>query len=195
MFQAVTGAYGKVTTTATAAGTADAAETTGVFGRLGAFTVRWPWVVIALWIALAVVLPMTMPTLKQMAEEHPVAILPSDAPAMAASKAMLDAFQQSGTDSFVVVVLVNDDGLGRADEATYRALVETLRDQMSQDAKLQDFLSAPALRDAMTSQDDRAWLLPINLEGGLGTPRSKEAFTRVSDIVEETVGGPRSRRI
>lgn len=169
--------------------THEAAATHGVFGMIGRFAVRWPWALIGLWVTLAVVLPLSMPTLKQMAEEHPVAILPADSPAMAASTAMLNAFQQSGTDSFVVVVLVNDEGLGRADEQTYRTLVETIREQEPDDATLQDFLSAPALREAMSSQDDQAWLLPINLEGGLGTPRSKEAFARVADIVEQTVEG------
>ncbi|CAN5416273.1 sulfolipid-1 RND transporter MmpL8 [soil metagenome] len=150
---------------------------------------RWPWLVIAFWIALAGILPATMPTLKQMAEQHPVAILPDNAPAMVASRQMLSAFHQSGTDSFVVVVLTKPSGLGAADEDLYRKLVDTLRAKTGDSANLQDFISAPALREVMTSQDQQAWLLPITLNGALGSAQSKSAYARVAEIVDSTVAG------
>ncbi len=161
----------------------------GVFGRMGDVIVRWPWAIIVLWVALAGCLPAVFPTLKEMAEKRPVAILPADAPAMVASKQMLTAFQQSGTDSFVVVVLTNDNGLGPPDEAVYRALVDGLHEDVGDVAKVQEFLTAPALRDVMTSEDDKAWLLPITLPGTLGTPQSKEAYDRVAEVVDRTVTG------
>ncbi|WP_317156151.1 MMPL/RND family transporter [[Mycobacterium] appelbergii] len=148
---------------------------------------RFPWVVIALWLAMAVCLPAVFPTLKEMAERRPVAILPDDAPAMVASKQMLTAFQQAGTDSFVVVVLSNEDGLNPSDEAMYRNLVEALHRDTGDVAKLQDFLSAPPLREVMTSKDNKAWLLPITLPGTLGTPQSKEAYARVAEVVDREV--------
>lgn len=148
---------------------------------------RLPWVVIALWLAMAVCLPAVFPTLKEMAERRPVAILPADAPAMIASKQMLTSFQQAGTDSFVVVVLSNEDGLDRTDEAVYRKLVDALHRDTGDVAKLQDFLSAPPLREVMTSKDNKAWLLPITLPGTLGTPQSKEAYARVAEVVDREV--------
>lgn len=159
----------------------------GIFARLGDVIVRFPWLVIALWLALAVCLPAVSPTLKEMAERRPVAILPDDAPAMVASKQMLTAFQQAGTDSFVVVVLTNDDGLTKSDEAVYRTLVEALHRDTGDVAKLQDFLSAPPLREVMTSKDNKAWLLPITLPGTLGTPQSKQAYARVAEVVNREV--------
>ena len=99
----------------------------GVFGRLGDFVVRWPWVVIAVWVALAIALPLSVPTLKEMSERHPVAILPADAPATVAANEMAEAFKQSGSENVVVVVLSNDKGLGPGDETAYRALVDALR--------------------------------------------------------------------
>ncbi len=48
--------------------------------RLADFVVRWPWLVIGLWVAIAVALPVTFPSLGEMAQKHPLAILPSDAP-------------------------------------------------------------------------------------------------------------------
>lgn len=159
------------------------------FTRLGDIVVRWPWAVIAVWLVLAAALPATLPTLKEMAERHPIAVLPADAPAMAASRQMLSAFQQSGTDSFVVVVLTDDAGLDTPDEATYRMLVDSLENEAGGVARVQDFLTTPALREAMTSADNKAWLVPITLPGALGSPQSKQAFDQVAAIVERAVGG------
>ena len=54
---------------------------------------------------------------------------------------------------------------------------------------LQDFIHTPALREAMTSKDHKAWYLPMVLSGGVGTPELHEGFGRVSDIVKKSVAG------
>ena len=46
--------------------------------RLADVVVRWPWAVIGVWIAIAVALPLTFPSLNEMAQRQPLAILPSD---------------------------------------------------------------------------------------------------------------------
>ena len=48
--------------------------------RLADLVVRWPWAVIGVWIAIAVALPLTFPSLNEMAQRHPLAILPSRRP-------------------------------------------------------------------------------------------------------------------
>ncbi len=60
--------------------------------RLADFVVRWPWLVIAAWIAIAVALPLTFPSLNEMSEKHPLAILPSDAPSAVTARKMTEAF-------------------------------------------------------------------------------------------------------
>jgi RND superfamily putative drug exporter len=54
---------------------------------------------------------------------------------------------------------------------------------------LQDFIHTPALREAMTSKDHKAWYLPMVLSGGVGTPELHEGFGRVADIVKKSVAG------
>ena len=54
---------------------------------------------------------------------------------------------------------------------------------------LQDFIRTPALREAMTSKDHKAWYLPMVLSGGVGTPELHEGFGRVADIVKKSVAG------
>jgi RND superfamily putative drug exporter len=173
----------------------DTAGTAGggrVFQWLGDVVVRWPWVVIGCWLALAVALPLTFPSLKEMSEKHPVAILPADAPAAVAARAMTAAFHQSGSENVVVVVLTNDKGLGLgpADEVGYRKLVDTLRKDSRDVVMLQDFITTPPLREVMTSKDHKAWILPVGLAGELTSPSGKEAFARVADIVRDTETGP-----
>jgi putative drug exporter of the RND superfamily len=157
--------------------------------RLADLVVRWPWAVIGLWVALAIALPLTLPSLNEMAQRHPLAILPSDAPSSVAAQQMTEAFHESGTDNLLLVALINENGLRPADEAVYRKLVDALRDDVTNVVMLQDFVSTPQLRAFLTSKDKTTWVLPVGLAGELGTPRSYEAYNRVADIVERNVGG------
>jgi putative drug exporter of the RND superfamily len=157
--------------------------------RLADFVVRWPWVVIGLWVAIAVALPLTFPSLNEMAQKHPLAILPSDAPSSVTARKMTEAFHESGAEDLLLVVLTDDKGLGPADEAAYRKLVDALRQDTRDVLMLQDFISTPPLRSVVTSKDHKAWVLPVGVAGELGTPRSYAAFNQIGDIVKHAVAG------
>ena len=161
----------------------------GVFPRLGRSIVRWPRVVIGCWVALAGVLSLTMPSLEEVSQKHPVDILPSYAPSMVTNQHMTAAFQEAGLESIMVVVLIDAKGLSPADEGVYRTLVDTLREDTRDVVMLQDFLASPPLRDVMTSKDHKAWILPLGLPGDLGSPQSKQSYARVANIVKHTVAG------
>jgi putative drug exporter of the RND superfamily len=161
----------------------------GAMRRLADFVVRWPWVVIGLWVAIAIALPLTFPSLNEMAQKHPLAILPSDAPSSVTARKMTEAFHESGSEDLLLVVLTDDKGLGPADEAAYRKLVDALRQDTRDVLMLQDFVSTPPLRSAVTSKDDKAWVLPVGVAGELGTPRSYAAFNQIGDIVKHAVTG------
>jgi putative drug exporter of the RND superfamily len=169
--------------------TTGAAGGGGTFGRLGDFVVRWPWIVIGCWVTLAVVLPLTFPSLTQMAQQRPVAILPADAPVTVTTRQMTEAFHESGSENILLVVLSHDKGLGPADEGVYRTLVDRLRQDTQDVVMLQDFLSTPPLREVMTSKDGKAWILPVGLAGELGSHPAHLAYTRVAEIVKQTVAG------
>ncbi|WP_207547794.1 RND family transporter [Mycobacterium mantenii] len=157
--------------------------------RLADFVVRWPWVVVGIWVAIAVALPLTVPSLNDMAEKHPLAILPSDAPSAVTARKMTEAFHESGSENLLLVVLTDERGLGPADEATYGKLADALRRDPRDVLMVQDFVSTPALRSVVTSKDHKAWVLPVGVAGELGTPRAYAAFNRIGDIVERTVRG------
>lgn len=155
--------------------------------RLADLVVRWPLAVIGLWIAMAIALPLTLPSLGEMAEKHPLVILPSDAPSSVTATKMAEAFEETGSDNLLIVALINEAGLTPGDEAAYRKLVDALRDDVINVVSVQDFVSTPQLRQFLTSEDKTTWVLPVSLEGELGTPRAYESFNRVADIVKHNV--------
>jgi RND superfamily putative drug exporter len=157
--------------------------------RIADLVVRWPWAVIGVWVAMLVALPLAFPSLTAMAEKHPLAILPNDAPSSVTARKMTEAFRESGNEDLMLVALINEKGLGPADEATYRKLVDALHDDQADVVSVQDFVGTPQLRKFLTSQDKTTWVLPVGLAGELGTPRAFESFNRVSDIVARSTAG------
>lgn len=151
--------------------------------RLAGLVVRFPWAVIAVWIAMAVALPLTFPSLGEMAQKHPLVILPGDAPSSVTATKMAEAFREPGSDNLLVVAFINDGGLTPADEAVYRDVVDALRDDVTDVVSVQDFVSTPQLRKFLTSDDKTTWVLPVTLVGELGTPRAYDSFNRVADVI------------
>jgi RND superfamily putative drug exporter len=156
---------------------------------MGRFATHWPLLMIAIWLALPCALFFAFPPLSGAIREHPVALVPASAPAMVTEQQMTDAFHESGGENLLLVVLTNDNGLGPPEEAKYRALVVALRSDDRDVKMLQEFVSAPALREVVTSKDHRAWILPVGLAGGLDTPQGSDAYQRVSEIVHRVVDG------
>jgi putative drug exporter of the RND superfamily len=167
------------------------AEARGFFGWIGVFVLRWPWAAIGLWVALAAVLSVTFPPLTEMAAKRPVPILPDDAPVLITTRQISEAFHQSGSENenVLLVVLTDENGLNPADLATYRTLADDLRPDTRDIVMMQDFIRTPALREAVTSKDHKAWYLPMVLSGGVGTPELHAGFGRVADIVKKSVAG------
>lgn len=155
--------------------------------RLADIVVRWPCAVIGLWMAMAVALPLTFPSLGEMAQKNPLAILPSDAPSSVTAAKMAEAFREPASDNLLVVAFINETGLTPADEAVYRDVVDAVRDDITDVVSVQDFISTPQMRPFMTSEDKTTWVLPISLEGELGTPRGFESFNRVAEIVRHEI--------
>ena len=97
----------------------DAPAVTGVYPKLGNLVTRRPIVVIGLWIVLAAVFSLAIPPLAVVIGQKQAAIMPDDAPVMVATRDMVAAFHDKGTDNVVLVVLTDDKGLRPADENTY----------------------------------------------------------------------------
>lgn len=156
---------------------------------IGRVVVKVPWLVIALWIALGAGLTQVFPPLAELAQRAPAAVLPPDAPSVVASRDMTEAFKEASSENILLVVLTSDKGFTPDDETLYRNLVSTLRAETDDVAALQDFITTPPLREVLASKDGKAWLIPVNITGELGTPKSTEAAKRVMKTVRDTVAG------
>jgi putative drug exporter of the RND superfamily len=167
----------------------DVAGAGGTFQRLGDLVVRRPLVIIGFWIALAAVLSLALPPLIVIAGQRPSPGLPNDAPVTVTTREMTEAFHEQGSVSPVLAVLINEKGLGPADEATYRTLVDKLHQDTRDVETVQDFLSTPPLREVLQSKDNKAWSLPIALIGEAGSPQAHLAYKHVTDLVKQTVAG------
>jgi putative drug exporter of the RND superfamily len=156
----------------------------GRFSRLGDFVVGRPLLIIGFWVVAAVLSMLTLPSLASIGNTNPPAGLPSDAPSRVTAQAMAKAFGESASQNLLLVVLTDNNGLNPGDEAAYRRVVDTLREDKDNVVALQDFVATPGMRGLMTSADDKAWIVPVSLAGDLGTPRADGAYKQVVPAVK-----------
>ncbi|WP_372441021.1 MMPL/RND family transporter [Mycolicibacterium mengxianglii] len=138
---------------------------------------------------IAAGLPSLFPSLMELSQRSPAAMLPADAPSAVATEQMTAAFRESGSENMLLIVLSDENGLSPADEDVYRTLVDKLKQDTKNVVMLQDFITTPPLREVMESKDRKAWLMPVGLTGLLASPESYEATTEVIKTVKETVEG------
>lgn len=160
-------------------------EGTGAFGVIGRTVVRWPWLVLAVWIVVTAGLTQLFPSLTVLAQKAPASILPPDAPSMVSAQQAAEAFKEAGSDNILLVVLTNEKGFTKANETVYRNLVAALGNDTEDVAAIQDFITTPPLREVLVSKDRKAWLLPVNIVGEAATPKATEATNRVIAKVRE----------
>ena len=99
---------------------------------------------------------------------------------------MKQAFNEASSDNLAVVILSDENGLTPADEGTYRTLVDKLRADTAHVSTTQDFVHLPEVKQALTSTDNKAWQLPVNLTGVMGTGGGQEAYRNAVKIVRDT---------
>lgn len=145
--------------------------------------------VILAWLALAASLLLLIAPLAEVSARNPPDFLPSDSPVLIAGNHMKEAFKEADGGNVAVIVLTNDNGLTAEDEATYGALVEALRADTTNVKSTQDFIAIPELRQVMQSEDGKAWTLPVNLAGIMGTGPGQEAYRNAIDIVHRVTDG------
>lgn len=155
------------------------------FTGLAKLIVRHPLIVIALWLAAAAAVAMAVPPLSVVAERNPPGFLPADSVVLNAGAQMQDAFEETGAGNVAIVVLSNEEGLSDADEQTYRLIVRRLRDDTSNVLSTQDFINVPEIREVMTSEDGKAWQLPVSAVGAMGTAEGQTAYRNIVATVKD----------
>ena len=160
-----------------------------ILSATGRLTVRHPVLVIVVWLAMAAVMLLTIPSLAEVSQRNPPDFLPKGAPVLAAGKQMQEAFKEGSAGNFIAVVLSNEHGLTQEDEGTYRAVVDRLKADVDNVKSTQDFVTIPELRQAMTSRDGKAWNLPVMVQGTFGTGPGQRSYRAVVKNINEAVAG------
>jgi putative drug exporter of the RND superfamily len=160
-----------------------------VFESLGRFVVRRPIAILVFWVALAGTLFLLISPLIVVSQKNPPPLLPEDSPMLASMALMKQSFKEADGGNVAVVVLSNDNGLTQADEDVYRRLVEKLDADTTNVKSTQNFVTIPELRKAMTSEDGKAWTLPVSLAGSMGTGTGQRAYREAIKVVDEATAG------
>lgn len=164
----------------------EGARAGGVFDRLSDIVVRWPLLIIGIWIALAGLPSLAFPPLMEAVAKNDTAVLPDDAPTMVTTKEMGKAFAETGGGSQLLVVLTNENGLGPADEAAYHKLVDKLH---AEKYSVQDFISTPPMKEVLASKDNKAWNLPVMFATGQNDPATQSAYKHIKEISKQILAG------
>ncbi|OBF26999.1 hypothetical protein A5724_02770 [Mycobacterium sp. ACS1612] len=138
---------------------------------------------ILLWIVMAALGPLFLPSLAQVVRDHTVNLLPARDPSTVAADLMASAFHES--QNVLLVVLTDERGLSKSDEDTYRGLTDKLKANPGAVTAVQDFISMPPLRQVLESDDHKAWILPLSLVGNLGSPGAQDSYNWVDKVVSD----------
>ncbi|CAN3129092.1 Membrane transport protein MMPL domain-containing protein [Mycobacterium sp. smrl_JER01] len=135
------------------------------------------------WVALIVILNLTVPQLEAVGEMRAVSMSPNDAPSMISMKKVGELFEEGDSDSSVMVVFEGDAPLGDEAHAWYDELVERLRADTVHVQSVQDFWSDPLTASGSQSNDGLAAYVQVKLAGNQGEALANESVKAVQGIV------------
>ncbi|WP_185746736.1 MMPL/RND family transporter [Mycolicibacter terrae] len=136
------------------------------------------------WLALIVLLSVTVPSLEQIGKENAVSASPTTAPSMQAMTEMGKVFQESDSDSTAMIVLEADHELGDAEHEYYAEMVKRLEADTAHVQHVQDFWGDPMTAVGAQSADGKATYVQLNLVGNIGQAAANDSVESVRNIVD-----------
>src|SRR5437016_6199561 len=143
------------------------------FERLAQFSTRHSrWVLLG-WLLIAIGLNLTGPQLEKVVQKDATPFLPASSPSIRAFDHM-DAAFAAGKGRSISFVVLTGPGFAQnpTDQAYYRSLVAKLRANTDHVADMQDYVTRPDLKQALTSKDGDATYIPVSLRDPVGSPKS-----------------------
>ncbi len=135
------------------------------------------------WLALVVVLNVSVPQLEVVGQEHSVSLAPDDAPSLQAMKQVGETFEEFDSNSSAMIVLEGDTPLGAEAHDYYDDLMATLRADNRHVQNIQDFWGDPLTASGAQSADNKAAYVQLYLAGNQGESLANESVQAVRDIV------------
>ena len=158
-----------------------------MFRRFGHLVVPLRIPILLLWIALALFLGLTAPSISEVASSDQTSFLPADANSIAARTLEAEKFAASGSASTGLLIFTREGGLTAADrgfaEATHNWLLSPQGPAIVQDVV--SVFSHPEQANTLISPDSAAMLMKVNLTVEAFQPAVDEATYVIRERVEQ----------
>ncbi|OLP02715.1 hypothetical protein BVU76_08170 [Mycolicibacterium porcinum] len=156
--------------------------------RIASFIRSFSPLIIIGWLAVTVLLSVTVPPLEVVEREHSVSLSPPDAPSVKAAERMGQLFQESTTGgSVAVIVLEGKEPLGDDAHRYYAEIIRQLKEDPEHVQHIQDFWGDPLTAGAAQSSDGKAVYVQMDLAGTVGQAEASESVNAVRDVLNRTV--------
>jgi len=153
--------------------------------RIARFLRRFAPIVILFWLAFLVVSNVITPQLEPVTNDNRIPLVPSDAPSVVALKKIGSSFQESDSNSMVMIVFEAENRkLDDADHAYYDQLVTKLRaDHLIQ--YVMDLWGEGTTAAGVQSNDGMASYTLVRVAGDIGSTLNDESIKAVRDIIKD----------
>jgi putative drug exporter of the RND superfamily len=138
------------------------------------------------WIAIVVILNITVPPLQVVGQMRSVSMSPDQAPSVIAMKRVGTDFAEFKSDSAVMIVLESQDGrpLGPDAHRYYDQMIAKLEADKKYVEHVQDFWGDPLTEAGAQSDDGKAAYVQVYLAGNQGETLANESVEEVQKIVK-----------
>ena len=135
------------------------------------------------WIALVVLLNVTVPQLEVVGQMQSVSMSPAEAPSVIAMKRVGTVFEEFKSDSAVMIVLEGEQPLGDDAHRFYDELVDKLESDTTYVEHVQNFWGDPLTEAGAQSDDGKAAYVQVYLAGNQGEALANESVAAVQKLV------------
>lgn len=146
--------------------------------------------IMLVWLGFAVVTNSAVPRLEAVAKAHTVGMNAPDAPSYQAMKRIGKVFEQFDSDNAAMIVLEGDEPLGDAAHRFYDTMIHKLEQDTRHVQHVQNFWGDPLTAAGSQSNDGKAALVQVYLNGSMGDALAGESVDAVRDIVDDTPPPP-----
>ncbi|BCO86739.1 putative membrane protein, MmpL (plasmid) [Mycobacterium paraintracellulare] len=151
---------------------------------------RFSWPIILVWLLLTIAVNVLVPPIESVARNNAVSTSPADAPSVIAAKQIGKTFQESNSDSIVMVVLESDKKLGDEAHRYYNGLVKKLEADTEHVQHVQNVWGDVLTAAGVQSQDGKAAYVQINIAGNQGSTLQNDSVHAVRQIVQKSAPPP-----
>jgi RND superfamily putative drug exporter len=153
-----------------------------IFERIGAFTVRWRYLIVAVWVAVIVGITVVAPNLSDVTTTDQAALLPKDAPFNHAVEVHQTAFPGLADEAGIVIVVeaMIDEGILNREAVTFPEQIDTdvgnfiaaLCTWLATDAAPERVtgvtspVSSPQMAEMTIDANNRVAMIPVSLAEG-----------------------------